>query len=622
MSTLGKAVIEFSADTAKFGGDVDAAGARFNKAMGVMEAGAQKLAGVLAAAFSVEKIRSSIQGAIDQADQLNKLNQKIGVSVERLSELKLAAELSDVSFEAFGKGLRAFNLSLVEAQDSSSKAGQLFKALGVDITAGPDKAFRQFAEAMSKLEDGELKTAAAMEILKKAGAEMIPMLNGGAKGLDDTAEKARKLGLLIGTDFARNAESFNDNMKLLSKGAESMGIALAEKGAGALVTISTNLLDAKMKGDLLSASLLEVARVAAVVASLMPGITPLGAFGNWAAPKLFGKSKAEEERDRIQGAIRAGTARLTGPQASPVESAAPNVEQVACAASGGKWVNGKCERSGAGAAKKVDDGMAAYAASIKAQDDVLHEAEELGRKFIQQNDQQLQQERERLMLIKERADEMYYLGLQAQMDARDELLRHERLKKVAATQRELARDAQELGAAFATAFEDAALGGRKLSDVLKGLSMDIARLITRKTITDPLAKAAGGLLENFSITKLLGIGIGGGDAAAGVTLDGRAAGGSVFAGTGYIVGENGPEYFRPLASGSIVSNEGLGRLAFGADGPEVNIGGDDNRSSRSVVNLTQNIHVSGNGVTMADVARAMGATQRSTLRAVAELRKR
>ena len=51
---------------------------------------------------------------------------------------------------------------------------------------------------------------------------------------------------------------------------------------------------------------------------------------------------------------------------------------------------------------------------------------------------------------------------------------------------ELARD---LGLTFAATFEDAIVGGEKLSDVLDALGKDIAKLFIRKTITEPGAAA-------------------------------------------------------------------------------------------------------------------------------------
>jgi hypothetical protein len=50
--------------------------------------------------------------------------------------------------------------------------------------------------------------------------------------------------------------------------------------------------------------------------------------------------------------------------------------------------------------------------------------------------------------------------------------------------------AEELGLTFESAFEDAVLGGKKLSDVLKGLAQDFARIVLRQTVTKPLADMA------------------------------------------------------------------------------------------------------------------------------------
>lgn len=93
--------------------------------------------------------------------------------------------------------------------------------------------------------------------------------------------------------------------------------------------------------------------------------------------------------------------------------------------------------------------------------------------------------------------------------------------------------AQDLGFTFSSAFEDAIVGGKELSEILKGLEQDIARIVIRKAITEPLA--AG-------ITAALPFG------------GKRAAGGPVSAGSAYLVGEEGPELFVPGRSGSIAPN--------------------------------------------------------------------
>ena len=112
---------------------------------------------------------------------------------------------------------------------------------------------------------------------------------------------------------------------------------------------------------------------------------------------------------------------------------------------------------------------------------------------------------------------------------------------VDATERtkEASNAAQELGMTFASAFEDAIVGGKKLKDVLKGLHQDIIRIAVRKSITEPLANMVSGLFS-------------GGGGLFGSLIPGREFGGPVSAGNPYIVGEAGPELFVPSRSGDIV----------------------------------------------------------------------
>ncbi len=98
-----------------------------------------------------------------------------------------------------------------------------------------------------------------------------------------------------------------------------------------------------------------------------------------------------------------------------------------------------------------------------------------------------------------------------------------------------------LGLTFSSAFEDAIIKGEKLSKVMQGLLQDIARVIARRTITEPLGNAVTTALSGFSFGNLF----------SGLF---RAEGGPVSAGQPYIVGERGPEWFVPSRSGTVLPN--------------------------------------------------------------------
>jgi len=107
---------------------------------------------------------------------------------------------------------------------------------------------------------------------------------------------------------------------------------------------------------------------------------------------------------------------------------------------------------------------------------------------------------------------------------------------------------KELGLTFTSAFENAVVGGQKLSGILQSLADDIAKLILRKKVTEPLFDAVSEGVSGSGIN----------DFFSGLFGGFKASGGSVDPSKFYVVGEQGPELFVPTGSGSIVPNHALG----------------------------------------------------------------
>jgi len=105
---------------------------------------------------------------------------------------------------------------------------------------------------------------------------------------------------------------------------------------------------------------------------------------------------------------------------------------------------------------------------------------------------------------------------------------------------------REFGKTIGTALEDAAFKGGKLSDMLKALEQDLARLIFRQAVTAPLSNAITGATKGVDLSQLFNFG------------GGKAVGGPVSGGTTYLVGERGPELFTPDMGGNITPNHALG----------------------------------------------------------------
>lgn len=139
---------------------------------------------------------AGIRSQLNLADDMSKAAQKFGVPIEQLSALKYAADLSGVSLDTLGTGLRKLSQNMDSASRGNKVATDLFKRIGVDVRDATG-ALRPAADVMADISavmaampDGVEKTALAMELFGKSGTEMIPLLNAGKDGLRGMMDEA------------------------------------------------------------------------------------------------------------------------------------------------------------------------------------------------------------------------------------------------------------------------------------------------------------------------------------------------------------------------------------------------------------------------------------------------
>lgn len=230
---LGTLTLDLAVKIGGFTAGLDKAGRELDKRSKKMQQTASNIgkaigASLLAAATAVG---FAVKSAIDRADELGKAAQKIGVTTESLSRLAYAADLSDVSLEQLQGGLAKLTKFQAEAAQGGKEAVRTFEAFGIAIKdnegnlRGTQAVLEDFAAVFKALPDGPEKTALALRVFGRAGAELIPLLNSGADGLREMADEADNLGITIDTQTAKRAEEFNDNLTRLK--SELVGVATA-----------------------------------------------------------------------------------------------------------------------------------------------------------------------------------------------------------------------------------------------------------------------------------------------------------------------------------------------------------------------------------------------------------
>jgi len=189
--------------------------------------------GAMAAIAAAGGLAAIVKKSIDTADELSKMSQKVGVSTENLSTLAYAAELADVNLEQLQTGLVKLAKNAEDAANGTGDAQGAFKALDIEIANSDgtlktsDTLLKQIASKFADLEDGTDKTALAVKLFGKSGAELIPLLNAGGKGISDLQARAQQLGLELSTEAGLAAETFNDQLTALKNAGLGLARAIA-----------------------------------------------------------------------------------------------------------------------------------------------------------------------------------------------------------------------------------------------------------------------------------------------------------------------------------------------------------------------------------------------------------
>lgn len=194
--------------------------------------------------------------AINFADEINDMSQKVGVSTETLSAWGYATKQAGADIEALNTALPRLAKNLAAAADEGSRQAELFKALGVDVkdAAGNlrsvESILPELADRFKQLNNETTEAALAQELFGRSGANLLQFLNEGSDGLQTMTDRARELGVVIEKETAQAAGEFNDKLDDLRAVALGLGVDIASKLLPALNDTLDKLVKLTKQGDL------------------------------------------------------------------------------------------------------------------------------------------------------------------------------------------------------------------------------------------------------------------------------------------------------------------------------------------------------------------------------------
>lgn len=209
------------------------------------------LTGVVAAAgLGLEKLAES--GA-DAADSQNKAAQAAGLSMDEFGKLAFAFKQGDVAQDSFQVGMKKFNTVLDQASKGGKTATDLFTSLGVSVLGADGKLrptsdiLADVADAFNKLPNGAIKSADALQLFGKSGAQFVPVLNEGGAALKAFGQEAVNAGAVFTEQQAVIGEAFKQSLNQLTATVTGLknqiGLTLAPAFTQAFSVITTLIQD-------------------------------------------------------------------------------------------------------------------------------------------------------------------------------------------------------------------------------------------------------------------------------------------------------------------------------------------------------------------------------------------
>jgi len=253
-AVVGALRVTLGLDSAQFTSGMKAAETGLQRFAGVAKAGALAIGTAMVAAGGA--IATAMAGVINRAGDMYELSQALGVTVEDLSRMAYAAELSGVQIDGLEKAIKKLSVSLFDAsQSGTGPAANAFRMLGISAVDAEGNVrpvidvMGDLADRFSKMPGGAEKTALAIRVFGRAGADMIPMLNEGRDGLQEMYDEAQRLGVVLDTETAKAAEALGDELTKLNRAKDGVVTRITTGMLPALSSLSRSFTVASINGD-------------------------------------------------------------------------------------------------------------------------------------------------------------------------------------------------------------------------------------------------------------------------------------------------------------------------------------------------------------------------------------
>lgn len=303
-SLIGSLRVALGLDTAQFEAGAAKAQARAKQTASGIEASfksAKTAVEGLFAAFTVGLLTDQIKKSLDYAGSLAEVSRTLGLTTKDLQTFRFAASQSGIAQDQLEVGLRRLTVSMGKAELGSEAQAKAFKAIGISVDELKGKTtgdvFRLMADGLSKVTDRSQRAAIEMTLMGRTGSNLDNLLAPGAARLNELAQAAQQLGIVLSDQQIQSAEETAHKLEAVKEVLAAQIAGVVANNASAILSLSSAL--ATLTGQIVrflgSNPQLALGIVGALLGGRVGGLP--GAVIGGAAGVLLGSKVAQSAAD-------------------------------------------------------------------------------------------------------------------------------------------------------------------------------------------------------------------------------------------------------------------------------------------------------------------------------------
>lgn len=177
-------------------------------------------AGIAAAAIG-GAVYKATKDVADAAEKIDILTKATGLSAESASALGMAAMDLGIDVNDVAMGVKKMEIALNNATDKGSKTKEVLKSIGLNLkdleSLKPEEQFVKIGNAIASTADEGVRMTASTLLLGRSGSNLIAMFKEGKLSLEDLMTATRNAGLMFDEVSLKKALGLDDAFDKLNE---------------------------------------------------------------------------------------------------------------------------------------------------------------------------------------------------------------------------------------------------------------------------------------------------------------------------------------------------------------------------------------------------------------------